>query len=323
MASRPKNCDDELQPLLDNMTPTRITNEDELAAFRSKATQPQLIIDEYHTLYPLSKLKHSELTVGTEGHSIALSMFSLLEDIPDDGRWCIFYIHGGGFIFGDRFSGLSALYPLIHQLKAICITVGYRLAPEHPAPAALNDCWAALREIWHRRETLHINDDKLIVVGRSAGAALAAGVTRRALECDDRDKPQIRAQLMSFPMLDDRSNTESCEKYKNLAPWQRDSNKFAWEKYLGDTTRSIDIIPGRAPAEKLQGYPPTRIDLAMKDILYDEGLEFGKRLEQAGCQVTVREWDGYHCFDGGLGKDTKVGRELRWSQLEWLKEIAM
>jgi acetyl esterase/lipase len=63
--------------------------------------------------------------------------------------------------------------------------------------------------------------------------------------------------------------------------------------------------------------------LAKKDILYDEGLEFGKRLEQAGCQVTVREWDGYHCFDGGLGKNTKVGRGLRWSQLEWLKEMAM
>lgn len=130
-----------------------------------------------------------------DGHTIDLSIFRPSGGGLESGRPCIYFIHGGGFTSGDRWSGMRTIIPWIHDHNAICVTVEYRLASEWKALAQLNDCYHGLVEVWKRRVSLGISD-RLHVVGRSAGANLAVGATLRIRDSKDDEKPQICGLLI-------------------------------------------------------------------------------------------------------------------------------
>ncbi|CRG86372.1 hypothetical protein PISL3812_03378 [Talaromyces islandicus] len=171
-------------------------------------------------------------------------------------------------------------------------------------------------EVWEQRESLGIND-RLLLVGRSAGANLAAGVALRVRDSQDQGKPRICGQILSFPMLD-HTSTMASEKFSDSPAWPLCNNRFAWAQYLGDEEENVTIstIPGIAAAQDLCDWPRTLVEYAHVDCLSTEAHHFGEKLEAAGNDVEIIPWEGlFHCDRNGLGvafeirSDHFVGRD--------------
>ena len=174
------------------------------------------------------------------------------------------------------------------------VSVEYRLAPEHPFPTPLEDCYAALR--WLARQA-DIDPARIAVGGASAGGGLAASLTLLAKE-----RGEIRPvlQLLSYPMLDDRTTTRTDIDPQRLRLWSPHSNRFGWRAYLGPATGAGNVPPLAAPAryDDLSGLPPAWIGVGTNDLFHDEDATYARRLQQAGVDCTLHVVPGaYHNFD--------------------------
>jgi len=199
----------------------------------------------------------------------------------------IVWLHGGGFVMGDLDTEHPAATRLADGSGAVVISVGYRRAPEHRFPAALDDAYAAL--IWtaeHAAE-LGVDPERIAVGGHSAGGGLAAAVTLRAR---DQQGPPICYQLLNQPQLDDRQETWSARNFIDT-PWMtRDKLAATWRHYLGSGPASPYAAPARAA--DLSGLPSAYIATAEFDPLRDEGITYALRLLQAGVSVELHQWPG-------------------------------
>lgn len=213
----------------------------------------------------------------------------------------IFNIHGGGMILGDRRSGVELLLPYVADGDAVVVSVEYRLAPEHPDPAPVEDCYAGLAWTAKHATDLGIDPDRLIISGGSAGGGLAAGT---ALLARDRAFPALSHQILICPMLDDRFTTHSSRMLDGEGVWDRGDNLFGWTALLGDRRGGPDVSPYAAPAraEDLHGLPRTYIDTGSVEVFRDEVLEYATRLSQAGVNVDLHMWGGaFHSSDLSAG----------------------
>jgi acetyl esterase len=207
----------------------------------------------------------------------------------------ILYAHGGGFVLGDVKSGDAVASRLAVATNAIVVSVEYRLAPEHPYPAALDDCYAALS--WTAEDAT-----KVAVAGTSAGAALAAGLT---LLARDRGGPAICFQLLNVPVLDDRLETPSMTAYVDTPVWHRRNAELSWRHYLGGAEADRYAAPARA--DDLSGLPPAFIAAAQYDPLRDEGVFYALRLLDAGVPTELHVYPG--TFHGSqLVRDAEISR---------------
>ncbi|KDN62007.1 putative alpha/beta hydrolase fold-3 domain-containing protein, partial [Colletotrichum sublineola] len=164
---------------------------------------------------------------------IALSVFTPTAPyLSTKLRPYIFYIHGGGFIFLHRLVGLDQPLDGALETGAVLVSVEYRRAPEHPQPAACDDCSAGLSWVRLSADKLGIDITRMIVAAHSAGSALAAGLALRAR--DENVDPRILAQMLPCPMLDDRSNTLRCLQVDGEEPWDRTKNMAAWKIATAD-----------------------------------------------------------------------------------------
>ncbi|KPM38022.1 hypothetical protein AK830_g8514 [Neonectria ditissima] len=210
-------------------------------------------------------------------------------------------IHGGGFVSGnvDVCAGLCAQDAL--DADRPVFAVGYRLAPEHPAPAAPEDVFAAFTYLVEHAADLNIDAARIGVKGESAGAALAAAV---ALMARDRGFAPAPAKLvLVYPMLDDRTSVPADAAFLKLASWTPEKNAFCWGLYVGKDKAGkpdADVSPYAAPgrAKTLKGLPSTFIDVGSLDIFRDESLEFARRLMQDDVEVDFHIYPGVpHVFD--------------------------
>ncbi|MER5873501.1 alpha/beta hydrolase [Streptomyces sp. NPDC002044] len=222
----------------------------------------------------------------------------------------VLWIHGGGFCLGNLDSvHLGAAQAALHA-SAVVVAVSYRLAPEHPYPAGLEDCWAALE--WTAGHTAGLGADpaRIAVAGASSGGALAAGLTLLARE---RGGPALCFQHLSTPVLDDRLATASMASYTDTPVWNSRLARESWDLYLGGADRDR-LAEAAAPARAadLSGLPPAYVSTAGLDPLRDEGLLYGLRLAQAGVPVEVHNFPGaHHAFMGGVGpqEQRRIGAE--------------
>ena len=147
----------------------------------------------------------------------------------------------------NRFLGMDAVAEWIEECDAVCISVEYRLAPENPDPAPLEDCCTGLKWVGNNLETLGIDLEKLMIAGQSAGGGLAAGV---ALLVRDKGDPKLCAQCLCYPMLDDRNTTISSHQYAKDGSWNRQKNLTGWSCLLGERAGGSEVnfytAPGRA-----------------------------------------------------------------------------
>jgi acetyl esterase/lipase len=200
-------------------------------------------------------------------------------------------------IVGTAEGGLEEFAPLVAEFGAVVVSPEYRLAPEHPDPAPVEDCYAGLVWTAHHAHELGIDPERLIIAGGSAGGGLAAGT---ALLARDRGFPALTHQVLMCPMLDDRFITPSSRELDGEGMWDRNDNKLGWTALLGERRGRQDVSIYAAPARAtdLSGLPRTYMDCGSAETFRDEAIDYAQRLSQAGVSVDLHIWGGaYHGFD--------------------------
>ena len=225
----------------------------------------------------------------------------------------LLWIHGGGMVVGTAIPDVSAVQRRFgpHLDIALAI-VEYRLAPEHPFPAAMDDCAAALAWLADQPE---VDSSRIAIGGASAGGGLAAGLALRA-----RDQMEVNPafQLLVYPMIDDRTAERTDLDDMPVRLWNQTCNRFGWSSYLAGAT-GVDVHPHAAPsrAGDLSGLPPAWIGVGTVDLFHDEDVEYARRLREADvpCELEVVE-GAFHGFD--MGK-APVVEAFHRSQIEALR----
>lgn len=210
----------------------------------------------------------------------------------------IYYIHGGGMVLGNRMAGVDMALGWAEFFDAMVVSVEYRLAPEHPDPAPIHDCYAGL--VWtaaHAGE-LGFDPGRLIIAGASSGGGLTAGTT---LMARDKGGPALAAQMLLCPMLDDRNETISSYQIDGIGLWDRRSNDAGWDALLGDRrkTDQVSIYAAPARATDLSGLPPAYIDCGSAEVFRNEDVAYASAIWAAGGVAELHVWaGGFHSFDG-------------------------
>lgn len=212
------------------------------------------------------------------------------------------WLHGGGFLVGQPEQDEANNIALALELKLVVAGVRYRLAPKHPAPAAVEDAWAALQWLAAAAPRLGIDPTRIAIGGASAGGGLAATL---ALVAHDRKDVRPAFQLLVYPMLDDRTATRTDLETKNVRVWTPASNHYAWSAYLGHPPGQATANPYAAAArrEDLRGLPPAWIGVGTLDLFHDEDVTYAKRLEASGVPCELHLVPGaFHGFDAVFRK---------------------
>jgi acetyl esterase/lipase len=283
--------DASLQDVLDGLggyVPVKMSL-DQLDHFRSLSSPSveQLIGDR-----PITVVDH--IIPGHEGAAIAVSVLSRTDHRkPGPG---VYHIHGGGMVMGNRFAGTGALVEWVMKHDAVCVTVEYRLAPEHPAPIPVEDCYAGLLWMSKHADALLFDPERIVIFGGSGGGGLAAGTT---LLARDRGGSKLIGQLLQCPMIDDRNTTVSALQYDGVGVWDTTSNRTAWKAVLGEKCGGSDVSSYSAPARAtdLSGLPPTYIDVGSMEVFRDEDVAYANGIWAAGGSCELHVWgDAFHGF---------------------------
>lgn len=196
----------------------------------------------------------------------------------------LLYLHGGGFFCGGLKSDETRCAHYALEVHCAVVAVAYKLAPEEPFPAALNDCYRALEFLWDHSCELNLDRDRIAIGGSSAGANLAAAVT---LLARDRNGPKICFQMLLVPALDDRLETQSARQFTDVPDFARPEAEVMWRWYLGEDVAHVSPYAAPARANDLSGLPPAYVLCAGLDPFRDEGLEYAGRLTEAGVAVEL------------------------------------
>ena len=202
----------------------------------------------------------------------------------------VMYFHGGGFVIGDLDTHDSLCRRLASASDCAVVAVHYRRAPEHPFPAAMDDCFAATSYISHRANELDLDETKIIVAGDSAGGNLATTVAIRAR---DEGGPALAGQVLIYPVIAPGYETESYRSFATGHGLTLETMKWFWDQYLGQVDLSSINQSYLFPSQgQLAGLPQAHVIVAEYDVLRDEGLDYAEQLKQAGVATTTMQYDG-------------------------------
>ena len=226
----------------------------------------------------------------------------------------IFFIHGGGMIMGSIETENHKAAMLCETIQSIVVSVEYRLAPENPYPAQVQDCYEALVWMSKNAAELGFDTDRLAIVGGSAGGGLAIAT---ALMARDQEFPKLSFQMANYPMIDDRNETPSSKEITDVGIWDRKANIEAWDWYLGG--KNADEYAAPARAIDLSGLPPTFIDVGELDLFRDEDIEFAKRLLQAGVTTELHVYPGAYHASESFAPEAELSKQIWTKRIEALK----
>lgn len=205
----------------------------------------------------------------------------------------VLFLHSGGFVLGSTTVADAWTRQLAAELDAVVVSVGYRLAPEHPYPAALEDSYAALEWMAKQAGEFGVDSDRIAVAGESAGAALATALT---MLVRDRGGPAICFQSLATPAVDDRLDSPSMRQFVDTPMWNRPNAEISWRAYLGPDivmgTSEVPVLAAPARVQDLRGLPPAFVSTAEFDPLRDEGIAYAQRLTQAGVPTELHLYPG-------------------------------
>jgi len=226
----------------------------------------------------------------------------------------IYFIHGGGMILGNIQGEDPVATLLCDQVGAVVVSVEYRLSPEHPHPAPVEDCYAGLKWMAANAADLGYDPDRLGLYGGSAGGGL---VIATALLARDRGGPAVKFMMPIYPMIDDTNETASSQEITDIGIWDRSGNIEAWAWYLGGKPADQYAAPTRA--EDLAGLPPAFIDVGTVDLFRDEDIAFAQRLMQAGVPTELHIHPGsYHAAET-FAADAALSKRIWALRIDALK----
>ncbi|MGQ4361563.1 alpha/beta hydrolase [Streptomyces sp. SAS_272] len=258
---------------------------------------------------------------GPEGSpEISLLICRPAAPAPDRPRPVVYHVHGGGMVLGNNRAGVDVVLDWARALDLVVVSVEYRLAPEHPHPAPVEDVYAGLLWTAEHAKELGADPDRIVIAGASAGGGLTAAL---ALLLRDRGGPRPIGQLLMCPMLDDRNETVSSHQMAGLGVWDRTANDTGWTALLGAGRGGPDVSPYAAPAraEDLSGLPPAFLDVGSAETFRDEVVDYASRLWQAGGAAELHVWPGgFHGFDGFAPQAT-LSKSARAAHLDWLRRL--
>lgn len=224
-------------------------------------------------------------------------------------RPAFFWIHGGGMISGAVEGSDAYCAWIAEAVGALVASVEYRLAPEHPFPAPLEDCYAGLAWLTANADALGIDRARIAIGGGSAGAGLAAGL---ALLARDRGAIPICYQHLVYPMVDDRNETASSHAILDTRVWSRHANTVGWNAYLDGRAGSEGVEAYAAPARAtdLTGLPPAYICVGTLDLFLDEDIAYARALLEAGVPTELHVYPG--AFHGSTATVPGAALSKRW-----------
>ncbi|MFD9193564.1 alpha/beta hydrolase [Streptomyces phaeochromogenes] len=309
--------DPELRELLADMPLMPQLSPDVLAQLRRLPSTP------VEPLLAHRQIDRREVTVpAKDGVPIPLSVFSPANSDPATGAPCVYWMHGGGMVMGDRFSQIDIPLEWLDEFGAVVVSVDYRLAPEATGTALVDDCYQGLLWVAEHAAELGIDPARIVVAGASAGGGLAAGVT---LLARDLGAPAIAAQMLICPMLDHRNVSTSSRQYAGgPGVWTREMNEFGWRAVLGDLTDDeVPAYVSPALADDLSGLPTTYIDTGSAEVFRDEDTDYATRIWAAGGQAELHVWaGGFHGFDA-LYPQARISATARRTRTDWLARLLL
>ncbi|UOE44375.1 alpha/beta hydrolase [Agromyces larvae] len=230
-------------------------------------------------------------------------------------------IHGGGMVVGHRSWEHGRVADLVAELGIVGVNVEYRLAPEHPYPAGVEDNYAAVAWVAANAAELGVDPARLVVMGGSAGGGFSAAV---ALMARDRGGPALAGQLLLCPMLDNTNSTVASRQYDGIGTWQREANLFAWRCVLGEELAYSTEAPAYAAptrATDLSGLPPAFIEVGAAEMFRDEDVDYATRIWATGGQAELHVWQGgFHGFDM-YAPDAEITRAALATRTSWLRRV--
>lgn len=250
-----------------------------------------------------STIKCQKLTLKSfDGYTLPMELFS--PHTANDKSPCILFLHGGAFALpaNDFHKKLMCEYALGSNIKVLF--VDYRLVPKHPFPYGFEDCFAAYRWILESGSEFAIDTNRIAICGDSAGGALAASLIHLIR---DRNLSMPLFQMLIYPVLDARQQTDSMKRFIDTPIWNARQNKKMWNLYCKETSNHAYSSPAQTPS--FLGLPKAYIEANEFDCLRDEAIEYARQLQQAEVEVVLNQTKG-----------TVHGFELNWKS-EYTQQI--
>lgn len=248
-------------------------------------------------------------------------MLAVIQRRGRTGTAPAFYtMHGGGMMFGHYLGNLESYDSWLLSHDVVLVSVDYRLAPEFPDPYPVEDSYAGLLWVAAQANTLGIDPERIVISGQSAGGGLAAGT---ALLARDRQGPQLRAQILISPMLDDTDSTASTKQIDGVGVADRVMTRFGWNAYLGGRQGGdgVSIYAAPARATDLHGLPETYIDCASAEVFRDETVAYASALWHSGVQAELHVWPGaFHGFTSMMPR-AAISRTATAALADWTNRL--
>lgn len=229
---------------------------------------------------------------------------------------CAYAVHGGGMVAGHHLGNLESYDEWLLTHDVVLVSPDYRLAPEHPDPYPVEDCYAGLVWTAGHAEELGVDPGRLLLVGQSAGAGLAAGT---ALLARDRRGPAVLGQVLVSPMLDDRDTSVSTRQFDGVGVADRQMTRAGWDALLGERRGGDDVSPYAAPARAtdLAGLPPAYVDCGSTEVFRDEAVAHAGALWAAGVQAELHVWPGAFHGSTTMQPDATLSQRAVAALREW------
>lgn len=243
-----------------------------------------------------SGISESERTIEQNGVQVKIHI-TRPADAKNDAPVFIF-IHGGGWVLGDYPTHRRLVRDLVLHSGAVAVFPDYTPSPEAQYPTAINEIYAALQWVSENGKEIGVDSSRLAVAGNSVGGNMAA-VT--ALMAKDKKGPDIKLQLLLWPVTNADFDTESYNLFAEERFLTKNMMKWFWDNYLPDTSKRSEIYasPLQATTEQLKGLPPALVQTAENDVLRDEGEAYARKLNEAGVDLTLTRYAG-QIHDYGL-----------------------